>query len=158
MKKVCDFFYDEELGKKVYEDFKDKLQLYKLQVNVLMIIIDNLHYVEVETGIPIYDFTDEDSGVSITDPFTECSGRFEVNPFEEYGDQFLNSNYIELVNKIKENVNDTVEEETIIEFIKKTINENVEKIKEESKKYTSVSENDIFDTFEIGTIKLFEEK
>lgn len=59
-----------------------------------------------------YAFSDD---TYVVNPFYDETGRFSVNPVSEFNEAFLNSNYIDLLDKIKEYLNQF---ETITDDIK----------------------------------------
>lgn len=132
MKKLTNVFPEDlELSKEVYEDFKNNLSCSKLQVIVFDNIISNINNLEVESGISIYDFLEEESYVSVTQPFIDIDGVGYVNPFKEYKDYFIKSNYMELIEDIKSNINDDMKEVEVFSYTKNKIIEIKDKIKEQ---------------------------
>ena len=61
-------------------------------------IVDMMFNLQMD-GESKYAFQDFD--ICITNPFLYYTGRFSVNPVEEYGEKFVNSNYMILLDKIK---------------------------------------------------------
>lgn len=87
------------------EGLKDK-GFSESHCSIFHCIVEELFQLQQETGISKYDFDDE--GTSITNPFYESSGRFDVNPIEEYGNKFLESDFIKLLEKIKSDLGDNL--------------------------------------------------
>lgn len=151
MKKLVDVFPEDlNLSKEVYADFKNKLSCSKLQVIVFDNIISNINILELEIGTGIYSFLEEEFYVLITHPFLDIGGSEYVNPFKEYKDYFIKSNYMDLIEDIKSNINDHMEEKDIISYTKNKIIEIKDEIK---KQYGSDFDKDF--KFEID-IKIFE--
>lgn len=132
MRKLINIFPEDlELSNEVYEDFKNKLSCSKLQVIVFDNIISNICNLEVESGISIYNFLEEESYVSVTQPFLDVDGISYVNPFKEYKDYFVKSTYMELIEDIKSNINYDMKELEVFLYTKNKIIEIKDKIKEQ---------------------------
>ena len=135
MKKLIEIFPEmKELSKQIYNDFEKKLSCSKLQVNVFENIINNIYPLQIQTGVSIYYFDDEEDCVEIINPFMNSNGTDYVNPFKEYSG-FENSNFIDLIEEIKLNVNEKVSELYISSFVFNKSNQIKEIIKSKYGKY-----------------------